>query len=188
MHGLARREFQLVLLRRMADYNPGLVADARDLLRATLADQRAANRRWQMMNHSRTAPHGMARLRAVLGPPEELTETVVGDITCETARWPLSLWPDLRYEALVAPGGALWNEWLVRAPGIAPPPMAGLAGLAGWSCVVGDVAARLTDAAPREGDAPSRWLMRRTEDGVTYDAHFVYGLLQEVRRAPAQVS
>jgi hypothetical protein len=184
LRGFARREFQLVLLRRMADYNPGLVADARDLLGATPADQRAANRRWQMMNHSRTAPHGMTRLRAVLGPPDETTATEVGDITCETARWPLSLWPDLRYEVLIAPGGAVWNEWLVRAPGAAVPRISAMAGLAPWSCVVGDVAERLPDARPREGDAPTRWLLRRTENGVTYDAHFVFGLFQEARTAP----
>jgi hypothetical protein len=183
VQGFARREFQLVLLRRMADYNPGLVADARDMLHATVADQRAANRRWQMMNHSPSAPHGMTRLRAVLGPPDDVTETEVGDITCETARWPLSLWPDLRYEVLVGPDGSVWHDWLVRAPGEAPPPITAMAGLEPWTCVVGDVGERLPDARPREGDAPSRWLLRRTEDGVTYDAHFVYGLLQEVRPA-----
>lgn len=181
MYGFARREFQLVLLRRMADYTPELVEDARAALGATLADQREANRRWQKMNHSRTAPRGMTRLRAVLGPPEETGQERVGDLTCETARWPLSLWPDLRFEALAGPGGAVWQDWLVRTPGQAPPPIERMATLAPWSCVVGDVLARLPDARPREGDAPTRWVVRRTEDGVTYDAHFVYGLLQEVR-------
>lgn len=188
MQGFARREFQLVLLRRMADYTPGLVADARDALGATLAEQREANRRWQKMNHSRSAPRGMTRLRAVLGPPEDIGAERVGDLTCEAARWPLSLWPGLRFEALAGPGGAVWNEWLVRAPGGTPPPMDGLSGLRPWSCVVGDVLTRLPGVRPREGDAPTRFLLRREEDGITYDAHFVYGLLQEVRVAPRQVS
>lgn len=181
MRGFARREFQLVLLRRMADYTPGLVEDARTALGATLADQREANRRWQKMNHSRAAPRGMTRLRAVLGPPEETGRERIGDLTCETARWPLPLWPDLRFEVLAGPGGAVWQDWLVRAPGRTPPPIERMAGLAPWSCVVSDVMARLPDARPLEGDAPTRWLLRRTEDGVTYVAHFVYGLLQEVR-------
>jgi len=185
VYGFARREFQLVLLRRMADYRPELVADARDALGATIAEQRDANRRWQKMNHSRSAPRGMARLRAVLGPPEETGRARVGDLTCDIARWPLALWPDLRFEALTGPGGAIWNDWLVRAPGGTPPEIQGLAGLEPWSCVVGDVLARLPDAQPREGDAPTRWLLRRTENGVTYDAHFVYGLLQEVRTVQA---
>ncbi|MFH8519775.1 hypothetical protein ACH4CE_32755 [Streptomyces gelaticus] len=47
------REFQLVLLRRMADHQPGLVEDSRhdpnDRPRASLAEMREANRRWQAM-------------------------------------------------------------------------------------------------------------------------------------------
>lgn len=181
MRGFARREFQLVLLRRMADYTPDRVEAARERLGASPADQRDANRHWQKMNHSRTAPRGMTRLRAVLGPPEDTERVPVGDITCEAARWPLTLWPDLRFEALIAPGGAVWHEWLVRAPGHPIPPVDRLATLTPWSCVVGDVMTRLPDATPLEGDAPTRWQLTRTESATTYHAHFVYGLLQEVR-------
>ena len=172
-----------MLLRRMADYTPGLVEEARERLGASPADQRAANRQWQKMNHSRTAPRGMTRLRAVLGPPEDIARVAFGDITCEAARWPLSLWPGLRFEALIGTDGAVWHEWLVRAPGHPVPEMDGLAALTPWSCVVADVTTRLPDATPREGDAPTRTQLTRTENGVLYHAHFVHGLLQEVRRA-----
>ena len=45
-------DFQLVLLRRMADHNPDLVEDARRELGASLADMREANKRWQAMIRS----------------------------------------------------------------------------------------------------------------------------------------
>ncbi|GAA3981006.1 hypothetical protein GCM10022384_32820 [Streptomyces marokkonensis] len=38
------RDFQLVLLRRMADHNPGPVEDARRELGASIADMREADR------------------------------------------------------------------------------------------------------------------------------------------------
>ena len=40
-------DFQLVLLRRMADHNPDLVADARRELGVSLSEMREANKRWQ---------------------------------------------------------------------------------------------------------------------------------------------
>ena len=49
------------------------------------------------------------------------TPRQIGDLSCEALLWPVPLWPDLRFEVLVAPNGAAWNEWLVRAPG-APSP------------------------------------------------------------------
>ena len=45
-------DFQLVLLRRMADHNPGLVEDARHALGVSIADMREANKRWQAMVRS----------------------------------------------------------------------------------------------------------------------------------------
>jgi hypothetical protein len=45
VRGLARREFCLVLLRRMADVRPDLVADALPRLGATRAEAREAHRR-----------------------------------------------------------------------------------------------------------------------------------------------
>ncbi|SOC51741.1 hypothetical protein SAMN05660748_3831 [Blastococcus aggregatus] len=47
MRGLARREFCPVLLRRMADVRPDLVAEALPRLGATRAEAHAAHTRWQ---------------------------------------------------------------------------------------------------------------------------------------------
>ena len=52
MKGFARFEFQLMLLRRMADLQPDLVADALSQLGASRAEARAAHRRWQELQHS----------------------------------------------------------------------------------------------------------------------------------------
>ncbi|MZD52900.1 hypothetical protein GTX07_03460, partial [Streptomyces sp. SID5606] len=63
-------DFQLVLLRRMADHQPGLVEDARHELGASIADMREANRRWQAMVRSARSRGALSRYRSVLGPPE----------------------------------------------------------------------------------------------------------------------
>lgn len=185
MHGFATREFQLVLLRRMADYRPELVAGARGRLDATVTEQRAANSRWQRMCRGTAAPAGAALLRAVLGPPVHRAGQRVGDLTCRVEQWPMPLWPGLRFEAVLGPGGALWHRWLVREPG-APIPAAAVAGdLTPWDFVVGDVLARFP-ARPMEGLAPSRWGVEITSaGGGRHVAHFVWGLLQEVRDGPA---
>ncbi|WP_155858864.1 hypothetical protein [Candidatus Blastococcus massiliensis] len=47
MRGPARREFCLVLLRRMADIRPDFVSDALPRLGATRAEAHAAHTRWQ---------------------------------------------------------------------------------------------------------------------------------------------
>lgn len=64
------REFQLVLLRRMADHQPELVEDARHELGASLSEMREANRRWQAMVRSARARGTLSRYRSVLGAPE----------------------------------------------------------------------------------------------------------------------
>ncbi|MFD0541120.1 hypothetical protein ACFQY7_52120 [Actinomadura luteofluorescens] len=69
MKGFARREFQLVLLRRMADYQPGLVEDAMRSLGASRTEMREVNARWQRILRSRTFPRGRRRFETVLGPP-----------------------------------------------------------------------------------------------------------------------
>src|SRR4029077_20272276 len=117
-------QFQLVLLRRMADHRPELVEEAPRTLGAAPADMRGADRRWQARLHSPRFPRGEARYRTVLGPPEAVSTRQIGDMSCRSLLWPVPLWPDLRFEVLCAPGssgGAVWNEWLVRAPG-APSP------------------------------------------------------------------
>src|SRR3954467_14717413 len=122
MQGLARREFCLVLLRRMADTRPDLVTSALPQLGADRAEARAAHRRWQALHHAPRAPRGLALRTAVLGPPDEGVDRRVGDLEVQVRRWPLPLWPHLRWEVLSGPGGAVLNEHLVRAPGSAVPP------------------------------------------------------------------
>jgi len=81
--GLARREFCLVLLRRMADLRPDLVAEALPRLSATRGQAHAAHTRWQALQHSRRAPKGLALRTAVLGPPEEIVGRRFGDLDLE---------------------------------------------------------------------------------------------------------
>lgn len=185
-------EFQLVLLRRMADHQPEPVSDALRALGASRARLREANRRWQAMIRSRSFPHGERRYRAVLGPPETVAERRIGDLACRELRWPLPLWPELRYEVMVAPapaggaggaGGQVWNEWLVRAAGAPAPLLRGCADLAPWCCTVDEVARAFAPARPLEGDAPTRSRLLCTDPagGQRFTAHFTYGLLQYVQ-------
>lgn len=187
------REFQLVLLRRMADHQPGLVEDARHELSATLAEMREANRRWQGGGPSHAleamgatrAPRGrgaLRRYRSVLGEPEYSLRRTVGDLECDALFWPVPLWPDLRFEVMVAPGGAVWNEWLVRAPGAAAPVLGRAEELRPWSCTVNEVARAFAPARPMEGSAPTRWALAITDaaTGVPYVAEFTWGLFQRL--------
>lgn len=175
-------QFQLVLLRRMADHQPGLVDDALRALGASRTDLREAHKRWQARLHSRTFPGGEGRYRVALGPPEAEVERRVGDLTCRALLWPVPLWPDLRFEVLCAPGGgAVWNEWLVRAPNAAPPPLRTAADLTPWSCTVDDAARAFPPAAPLPPDAPTRFRLALTVPGASrLIAHFTWGLLQYV--------
>ncbi|MEW1862356.1 hypothetical protein OG896_28240 [Streptomyces sp. NBC_00669] len=184
-------QFQLVLLRRMADHQPGLVDDALRTLGVNHTDLREANRRWQARLHSRTFPRGEARYRTALGPPEDVREQRAGDLELRAALWPVPLWPDLRFEVVTLPGpggggaGAVVNEWLVRAPGAEPPRPAAVADLAPWSCTVDDAARAFPPAAPLPPDAPSRARLALTDPltGGRVIAHFTWGLLQYVEPA-----
>jgi hypothetical protein len=180
MKGFARREFQLVLLRRMADYQPDLVAGAMRSLSATRTEMREVNARWQRILRSSRFPGGERRLRMVLGPPADRADRRLGEVTCRTDRWELSLWPDLRFEALIGPDGSILHEWLVRPEGSPPPRLDGVADLAPWSCVVGDVADRFAPAEHQADTVPSRWQVGFEADARPYVAHFVWGLLQTV--------
>ncbi|MBQ1088056.1 hypothetical protein [Streptomyces sp. B93] len=176
-------DFQLVLLRRMADHNPDLVAAARRRLGASITDMREANKRWQAMLRSPHARAAATRYRSVLGPPETTTARRIGDLDCEAWQWPVPLWSDLRFEALLAPNGALWNEWLVRAPGASPPVLRTLDDLTPWSCTVDEAARAFAPARPLEGTAPTRWGLAFTApdgQGVRrrVAAEFTWGLLQ----------
>ncbi|MFD4141679.1 hypothetical protein [Streptomyces sp. NPDC058572] len=175
-------DFQLVLLRRMADFQPGLAEDARRELGASLADQREANRRWQAMRHSPRSRGALTRYRSVLGDPEQVTRRRIGDLECDALLWRLPLWPDLRFEVLTAPdSGAVWNEWLVRAPGAPGPELRTAGDLTPWSCTVDEVARAFPPARPMEGSAPTRWRLAFTlPDGGERVAEFTWGLLQRL--------
>ncbi|CAL9443718.1 hypothetical protein [Streptomyces sp. enrichment culture] len=177
------RDFQLVLLRRMADHNPGRVEDARRELGASAADMREANRRWQAMLHSPRSRPAASRYRSVLGEPESVAPRRIGDLECEARQWALLLWPDLRFEVLVADRGVVWNEWLVRAPGASGPELRTLDDLTPWSCTVDEAARAFAPARPLQGSAPTRWglaFAAPDRDGVRHEvvAEFTWGLLQ----------
>ncbi|MGR6970215.1 hypothetical protein ACU639_11460 [Streptomyces cynarae] len=179
------RDFQLVLLRRMADHNPDLVEDARHELGVSIADMREANKRWQAMVRSPRSRSALTRYRSVLGEPESTTPRRIGDLDCDALLWPVPLWPDLRFEVLVAPNGVVWNEWLVRAPGAPAPPLKTLEDLTPWSCTVDEAARAFAPARPLEGTAPTRWGLAFTAPdarGVRHQvaAEFTWGLLQRV--------
>jgi hypothetical protein len=175
-------DFQLVLLRRMADFQPGLAEDARRELGVSLAEQREANRRWQAMTRSPRSRGALSRYRSVLGEPEQVTRRRIGDLECDALLWRLPLWPDLRFEVLTAPGSAaVWNEWLVRAPGAAGPELRTAGDLTPWSCTVDEVARAFPPARPREGSAPTRWRLAFTlPGGEEHIAEFTWGLLQRL--------
>lgn len=178
-------DFQLVLLRRMADHNPDLVEEARHALGVSIADMREANRRWQAMVRSPRARAAASRYRSVLGAPETVLNRTVGDLECEAWLWPVPLWPDLRFEVLLSPTGAVWNEWLIRAPGAEGPALRTLADLTPWSCTVDEAARAFPPARPLEGTAPTRWGLAFTapdEGGVRREvvAEFTWGLLQRL--------
>ncbi|MFI5723124.1 hypothetical protein [Streptomyces cyaneofuscatus] len=175
-------EFQLVLLRRMADHQPDLVEEARQELSASLADMREANRRWQAMVRAPRGRGSLRRYRSVLGEPELTLKRRVGDLECEALLWPVPLWPDLRFEVMAAPGGAVWNEWLVRAPGAAGPELTSVPSLRPWSCTVDEVARAFPPARPMEGSAPTRWALAVTDpgSGEPYVAEFTWGLFQRL--------
>ncbi|MGW2176703.1 hypothetical protein ACWCXX_01175 [Streptomyces sp. NPDC001732] len=176
------REFQLVLLRRMADHQPGPVEDARRELGASSAEMREANRRWQAMARAPRGRGALRRYRSVLGEPESSERRTIGDLECDALRWPVPLWPDLRFEVMVAPGGAVWNEWLVRAPGAPGPELRAIADLRPWSATVDEVARAFPPARPMEGGAPTRWALAVTEPGTgrPYVAEFTWGLFQRL--------
>src|SRR3954465_14501469 len=155
MRGLARRGFCLVLLRRMADVRPDLVAEAIPRLGATRAEAHPAHTRWQALQPPPRAPPG-PRLRAGgRGPPDELEDRRFGDLDVQVRRWPLPLWPHLYWEVLSGPGGSVLNEHLVRMPG-SPVPPAAAGELRVWEHVLDDVVG-LPGAASVDPGVVTRW-------------------------------
>src|SRR3954464_9164606 len=175
MQGLARREFCLVLLRRMADVRPDLVAEALPRIAADRAQARAAHRRWQALHHAPRAPRGLALRTAVLGPPETEEHRCFGDLAVLVRRWPLPVWPHLRWEVLSGPGGAVLQEQFVRGPD-SPVPPATAGAVRVWEHVLDDVV-DLPGAVEIDPGVVTRAEIH-LPGGVR--AAFVWGLLQRV--------
>jgi len=190
-----------MLLRRMADFQPELVAAACGQVGASRATYLAAHNRWQTMLRSRRAPAGLTLYRAVLGPPQTQQPREWGDVTVTAYTWPLAgLWPSLRWEVLAGTGGAVANgaaasgaaaggaavngavanAWLVRAPEDPAPRLPAPDRLAPWSCVVGDVLAAHPQARHVDADAPHRWILEVPVAGAVHRLVFTHGLLQRV--------
>ncbi|GAA3489618.1 hypothetical protein [Streptomyces cremeus] len=185
---LGPREFQLVLLRRMADHQPGLVEDARIAMGVSLTAMREVNRRWQAMVRSPRARGAVNHYRSVLGPPAAVVRRTVGDLECEAYQWRVPLWPDLRLEVITGPDGTAWNEWLVRAPDAPGPSLGSADDLAPWSATVDEVARAFAAFGPvrmLDGGAPHRARLSLTlPDGTARVAEFCWGLFQGLRETP----
>lgn len=178
MRGYARREFLLMLLRRMTDFQPQMVATAYERLGATRAQYMAAHNRWIAMQRSKRAPRGIDLYHAVLGPADTQRYERIGDLTLIARQWPLPvLFPDLRWETMATAEGDVLNAWLVRAPDAPEPWLPPPGELAPWSCVVGEAMARFPDATQQDPGIPSQWLVRTGG----HELVFVHGLLQIVR-------
>ncbi|WBB64671.1 hypothetical protein O7599_28890 [Streptomyces sp. WMMC500] len=183
-------QFQLVLLRRMQDFQPELVADALRALGVPRSAMREANRRWQGRLRARGGREpGAARARdfaALLGPAVSETRRAHGDMTVDVHVWRVPLWPDLRFEATCGVGGVALNAWLVRAPDAAGPALRTLADLAPWGCTVDEVARAFPPARPREASATHRFALAftaREAPGAPGEpractAEFAWGLVQ----------
>ena len=175
------REFNLVLLRRMEDFHPGLVEAAAITLGATRHDVHAAHRWWQAAIRSRTFPSGARRAGLVLGPAESEQRQPYGDLHVIVRQWTLPLWADLRYQTVAAPTGTVLHETLVRADGAPRPDTTDVAELTAWSCVVDDVAAAHPHAQHHDPGVQSRWtVVAPAVDGRDRVLTFVWGLLQRV--------
>ncbi|WMX47219.1 hypothetical protein [Streptomyces roseicoloratus] len=178
-------EFQLVLLRRMADHQAGLVDEALHQLGAGHTEMRAANKRWQAWAHARRGAGELDRYRQVLGEPEARHAVRGGpaDGGSEAWLWPVPLWPELRFTALVGPGRAVWTRTLTRAPGAPAPRLRTAGDLRPWQCTIDEVWRAFRDVAPREGVGPALARLDFTlPDGERTAAEFAWGLLQ--RTAP----
>lgn len=173
-----------MLLRRMADYQPGLVEDKVRELGLPRSAVAAAHQRWQAMIRSRSFPGGNDRFRRILGRPAAEFRRQLGDLTCEITQWEADLWPPLRFETVTLPGGPVLQQWLVR-PGDCPPPaVASAADLRPWGCVVADVIRGLGPAERADDEPPSRWDAVFAVRGTRYRTRFAWGLLQAAEPDP----
>jgi hypothetical protein len=184
MKGFGSREFQLVLLRRMADYQPGLVSAALRQLDASPAEFRAVHQRWQAMLRSRGFPCDVRRYILTLGCPDDERVLEVGDAECVLRSWALPhLWPELRWRVITDRDGLVLDERLIRSPDSPVPTITGLPALTPWSCVIDDVVTRHPNVRHINPLIPSRWVVTITDHGAQQGSHqlvatFVWGLLQ----------
>jgi hypothetical protein len=103
---------------------------------------------------------------------------MVGDLAVQLRRWPLPLWPHLRWEVLGGPGSSVLHEQLTRAPG-SPVPPATADALLVWEHVLDDVV-DLPGARSVDPEVPTRWEVHLP--GGLRTVH-VWGLLQQVTRS-----
>ncbi|GHJ44372.1 hypothetical protein Cs7R123_17140 [Catellatospora sp. TT07R-123] len=179
MRSFARREFVLMLLRRMDDYQPELVEAAYTGLGAARTDYLAAHHRWQQLLRSRRSPRGLELYRATIGPPDTERPVPYGDLTLTACAWTLpGPWPDLRWEATIGTDGFVLHAWLVRADPAAAPGLAAPDRVAPWSAVVDDVTGAFPGARQLDPEVPGRWVVRADSGGTPYDLVFVHGLYQ----------
>ncbi|MER7520895.1 hypothetical protein [Streptomyces sp. NPDC126499] len=181
-------EFQLVLLRRMADHQAGLVDEALRELGASHTAMREANKRWQAWAHARRGPGEFDRYRQVLGEPESRRPVtgLPGVPDGEAWAWPVPLWPELRFTVLVGPRRAVWSRSLTRAPGAAAPELRTAADLRPWRVTADEVWRACPGARPREGVGPALVRLDFTlPDGTAHAAEFAWGLLQRPLPPPA---
>jgi hypothetical protein len=185
VRGFGRHEFQLMLLRRMADFQPELVAEAQQRLGATRAEARAAHRLWRELGYSNTFPTDVRRYEIALGNADDRRSIRFGQVVLEGCRWSLPvLWPDLAWEVVTDGVGTVLHEWLVRDSG-APGPLGDFAAAQPWSCVVGDLVAAHPSAVQVDLQLNSRWGVVAEQGGTEYLATFVWGLLQMVEQRAA---
>ncbi|MFI7612556.1 hypothetical protein ACIBP6_15150 [Nonomuraea terrae] len=176
------REFELALMHRMRDLNPGRVEEALEAMGASRGELRAAHSHWTRTAHAPRAPKEAAAVRRALGPAPYRGSRTAGSLRCQVLRWPLPSWPGLEFEVLLGPGGQLWNQWFVRPSGAAA---LTFAELVPWACVVADVGASFPGAVHMDGPAPQHWTVDFPYGGTTHRARFVHGLLQRLEPGPA---
>lgn len=169
-----------MLLRRMADVQPELVAEAYTRASASHAEYMAAHNRWQSLLRSRRGPGGLDLYRAVLGPADAERFEWWGDLGVTAYSWRLpAVWPWLRWEILIDSSGAVLHGELHRVVGTPAADLASPDRLAPWSCVVSEIEPRFRGARPADPDMPSRWVIYVDgADGQEWRLLFVHGLLQ----------
>ena len=174
-------DFQLVLLRRMADHQPGLVEDARHELGASIADMREANKRWQAMLRSSRSRGALARYRSVLGAPESVARAGSAIWSARRSCGRSRSGPGCASRCWRGPAGRCGTSGWSGRRAYRAPTCASEADLRPWSCTVDEAARAFAPARPMEGSAPTRRQLALTlPGGEERVAEFTWGLLQRL--------